>query len=107
MANSSIDIGMQSVKKTSGFVRACRKVYNPLGFKKGYNFPLFVILVGALLGFVLARFQFMDVNGRFFPVCCVIASLLYLSDERSSKSYQLSSTGISLRMPVVLASPYT
>lgn len=24
----------------NGFVRFMRKIYNPLGFKKGYNFPL-------------------------------------------------------------------
>ncbi|KIX08622.1 uncharacterized protein Z518_03278 [Rhinocladiella mackenziei CBS 650.93] len=47
------------------WVKAWRKVYHPLGFKKGYNFPLFVILVGALMGFVLARLQYLSINGIF------------------------------------------
>ncbi|OAL35841.1 hypothetical protein AYO20_04991 [Fonsecaea nubica] len=42
-----------------------RRIYHPLGFKKGYNFILFVILVGALMGFVLARFQYLNVDGIF------------------------------------------
>lgn len=50
------------------FVAFWRRVYHPLGFKKGYNFPLFVILVGALMGFVLARLQFLDYNGVFLKV---------------------------------------
>ena len=49
----------------NGFVRALRHVYNPIGFSKGYNFILFFIFGGALLGFTLARFQFTDLNGRF------------------------------------------
>ncbi|KAK3714027.1 hypothetical protein LTR37_008056 [Vermiconidia calcicola] len=49
----------------NGFVSFSRKIYNPLGFKHGYNFPLFVILVGALLGFSLSRFMLLDVGGTF------------------------------------------
>jgi hypothetical protein len=30
----------------NGFVGAMRKVYNPLGFSKGYNFVLFFITMG-------------------------------------------------------------
>ena len=49
----------------NAFVRFMRKVYNPIGFKKGYNFTLFFIFAGALLGFILARLSYLDVNGRF------------------------------------------
>lgn len=52
----------------NGFVTFFRKIYNPLGFKHGYNFPLFVILVGALLGFSLSRFMLLDVGGTFLKV---------------------------------------
>jgi hypothetical protein len=47
------------------WVRVGRKLYNPLGFKHGYNFPLFIILVGALMGFVLARMQYLNIDGTF------------------------------------------
>ncbi|EXJ73472.1 uncharacterized protein A1O5_03233 [Cladophialophora psammophila CBS 110553] len=42
-----------------------RRIYHPFGFKRGYNFVLFAILVGALIGFVLARFQYLNVDGIF------------------------------------------
>ncbi|WYZ35978.1 hypothetical protein EsH8_X_000625 [Colletotrichum jinshuiense] len=46
----------------NGFVAVCRKVYNPLGFSKGYNFVLFFIFFGALMGFTLARLQYLSFN---------------------------------------------
>jgi len=42
-----------------------RKVYNPIGFSKGYNFTLFFIFAGAMIGFTLARFQYLSFNGIF------------------------------------------
>jgi hypothetical protein len=47
------------------FVAAARKIYNPLGFSKGYNFVLYFVFAGALLGFTLARFQFLNYYGIF------------------------------------------
>ena len=38
----------------NAFVALLRRLYNPLGFHKGYNFTLFFILAGALFGFALA-----------------------------------------------------
>jgi hypothetical protein len=49
----------------NGFVAVARKLYNPLGFSKGYNFVLFFIFVGALMGFSLARMQYLSIWGRF------------------------------------------
>ena len=49
----------------NAFVRFARHVYNPIGFKKGYNFVLFVIFAGAMLGFCLARLQYLSINGLF------------------------------------------
>lgn len=49
----------------NGFVAVARKLYNPIGFSKGYNFVLFFIFVGALMGFSLARMQYLSVWGRF------------------------------------------
>ncbi|KAH7395433.1 hypothetical protein BKA64DRAFT_577322 [Cadophora sp. MPI-SDFR-AT-0126] len=40
-----------------------RKVYRPLGFQKGYNFPLFIIFGGAMLGFTLARLSYLNIAG--------------------------------------------
>ncbi|KAE8361464.1 hypothetical protein BDV27DRAFT_160707 [Aspergillus caelatus] len=37
-----------------------QKLYNALGFKKGYNFILFFIFGGAWMGFTLARLEFLD-----------------------------------------------
>ena len=37
-----------------------RKIYNPLGFTKAYNFVLYFIFAGALLGFTLARFSYLN-----------------------------------------------
>ncbi|KAK5092427.1 hypothetical protein LTR70_005538 [Exophiala xenobiotica] len=42
-----------------------RKLYNPIGFHKGYNFPLFIIGVGGLMGFVLSRMFYFDFYGTF------------------------------------------
>jgi len=42
------------------FVASMRKLYNPLGFSKGYNFVLFFIFFGALMGFTLARLQYLS-----------------------------------------------
>lgn len=50
----------------NAFVARARKIYHPLGFSKGYNFVLWFIFSGALLGFVLARLQYLN----FFNVFC-------------------------------------
>lgn len=49
----------------NNFVAFARRIYNPIGFAKGYNFILFFIFGGALLGFTLARFMYLDINGIF------------------------------------------
>ncbi len=74
---------MSASKSPNGFARGAQKVYNPIGFKRGYNFalcedPCFVmescftngfragfIFAGALFGFVLARLQYLSVDGKF------------------------------------------
>lgn len=50
-----------------------RKLYGWSGFDKGYNFVLFFILAGALMGFALARFQYLDIGGIFLKVSMPIA----------------------------------
>lgn len=52
----------------NGFVAALRRVYNPIGFGKGYNFILWFIFSGALFGFCLARFMFLDFSGVYCPL---------------------------------------
>ncbi|KAF1844308.1 uncharacterized protein K460DRAFT_162021 [Cucurbitaria berberidis CBS 394.84] len=44
-----------------------RKIYNPLGFSKAYNFVLWFIFAGALTGFVLARFMYLNFSTNFCP----------------------------------------
>lgn len=50
------------------WVKNVRKIYHPVGFKKGYNFPLFVIFAGALFGFALSRFMYFDNSSVFSRV---------------------------------------
>ncbi|KAL3424405.1 hypothetical protein PVAG01_03686 [Phlyctema vagabunda] len=45
------------------FVAFMRKIYRPLGFQKGYNFPLWFIFAGAMFGFSLARSSYMNISG--------------------------------------------
>ncbi|KAK6000558.1 hypothetical protein QM012_003804 [Aureobasidium pullulans] len=52
-------------KPANGFVRCMRRVYNPLGFSKGYNAVLAFLALGYLLGFTLARLQYLSFNGAF------------------------------------------
>ncbi|KAK3064284.1 hypothetical protein LTS18_008616 [Coniosporium uncinatum] len=49
-----------------------RKIYHPLGLEKGYNFPLFVVLVGGLMSFIFARFSYLDIDGfvKHYPERC-------------------------------------
>lgn len=49
----------------NGLTVLVRKVYRPLGFRKGYNFALFFHLVGGLMGFTLARLMFIGVDNVF------------------------------------------
>ncbi|KAK5683760.1 hypothetical protein LTR17_027230 [Elasticomyces elasticus] len=49
----------------NGFVAGMRRLYKPLGFSKGYNFVLWFITIGYLMGFTLARFQYLSFYGIF------------------------------------------
>ncbi|KAF5667082.1 hypothetical protein FHETE_5785 [Fusarium heterosporum] len=49
----------------NGFVAVARKVYNPIGFSKGYNFVLWFICAGAMFGFSLARMMYLDYYGVY------------------------------------------
>ncbi|KAF6819499.1 hypothetical protein CSOJ01_01242 [Colletotrichum sojae] len=54
-----------TTSRANGFVAFASKLYIPLGFKKGYNFTLFFITAGAMLGFTLARVMYFDFHGVF------------------------------------------
>ena len=49
----------------NAFVAAVRKIYNPLGFSRGYSFVLWFIFSGAFAGFILARLQYLDFSGIY------------------------------------------
>ncbi|KAH7033527.1 uncharacterized protein B0I36DRAFT_373727 [Microdochium trichocladiopsis] len=49
----------------NAFVARVRKIYNPVGFTHGYNFILWFVFGGALLGFSLARLQYLDFYGTY------------------------------------------
>ncbi|KAJ3497700.1 hypothetical protein NLG97_g1707 [Lecanicillium saksenae] len=48
-----------------GIIANMRKLYQPIGFTKGYNFILWFIFSGAMLGFCLARMMYLDFYGVF------------------------------------------
>jgi uncharacterized membrane protein len=50
-------------RSANAFARTARKVYNPIGFRKGYNFVLFFIFGGALMGFTLAQLPKLNFAG--------------------------------------------
>lgn len=58
-------MGKYSKPAPNGFVAVARKVYHPLHFTKGYNFVFFFICAGALMGFSLARFMYLNINTYF------------------------------------------
>ncbi|KAF8703893.1 hypothetical protein RHS03_06164, partial [Rhizoctonia solani] len=47
--------------QSNAFIRGYQRIFRTLGFKKGYNFILWFIFGGGLLGFVLARFMYLHV----------------------------------------------
>lgn len=49
----------------NAFLRLARRITKTLGFFRSYNFPLWLILGGAMLGFGAARVQYLDINGIF------------------------------------------
>ncbi|KDB22708.1 hypothetical protein H109_05374 [Trichophyton interdigitale MR816] len=55
----------QYQKMTDAIKLFFQKLYQSVGFSKGYNFILFFVLVGALMGFTLARFQYLNIRGDF------------------------------------------
>lgn len=52
---------------TNGSNAWARKIYNPIGFSKAYNFILWFIFAGTLFGFSLARLMYLNFNGNFCP----------------------------------------
>ncbi|KAI1261095.1 hypothetical protein F5Y18DRAFT_215667 [Xylariaceae sp. FL1019] len=49
----------------NNFVAFARKIYNSIGFEKGYNFALCVIFLGAFFAFTLFRLPFLNFYGTF------------------------------------------
>lgn len=91
------------------FVGFWRKVYNPLGFKKGYNFPLFVILVGAMMGFVLARISYLNYAVGYLPVRNTVTSCYQSITKLTSTPRtpcRARHSGIPLPAPVESESSY-
>lgn len=68
-ANSSVSslpdmvVPAAGLTKKSGPAGFLERIYRPLGFTKTYNFVLFVLLVGALMGFTLARLSYFNFAG--------------------------------------------
>ncbi|VUC22223.1 unnamed protein product [Clonostachys rosea] len=56
-----------------------RKVYNPIGFQKGYNFPLWFIFCGAALGFCASRVMYFDYDNQFKKANQLTGNWFYMS----------------------------
>lgn len=52
-------------KPPNAFVATVRKIYNPLGFYRGYNFPLWIICGLGALGFSASRAMYLDYDGIY------------------------------------------
>lgn len=66
-----------SPDKPNALVRALRKLYNPLGFSKGYNAFLWFTLAGAMFGFCLARTPYLAFD-TFFKSHAAPGELFYI-----------------------------
>ena len=64
-AFTSFNMALSNKPPANGFVATMRSLYNPIGFGKGYNFVLFFIFAGAMMGFSLSRFMFLNFDGIF------------------------------------------
>ncbi|KAL6722245.1 hypothetical protein ACLMJK_001352 [Lecanora helva] len=58
-------MGKDTSTAPNGFIRTMKKLYHPLGFKKGYNFYLWFIFAGALFGFSLSRFMYLNYDVHY------------------------------------------
>lgn len=47
------------------FVATVRRIYNPLGFQRGYNFPLWIIFGLGALGFCASRAMYLDYDHTY------------------------------------------
>jgi hypothetical protein len=58
-------MGDPAKPSSSAFAGYVRKLSTAVGFSKTYNFFFYLFFGGALLGFVLARFMFIDIDNVF------------------------------------------
>ena len=79
----------------NAFLRGYRKVYSAFGFQKGYNFPLYIILAGALMGFVLSRFMELNIYGQLKPYSTSVG-------EWYDESRQPYTTAITIHLAAIL-----
>ncbi|KAK6537295.1 hypothetical protein TWF694_011487 [Orbilia ellipsospora] len=83
----------------NAFVYHARKVYHPLGFKKGYNFTLFVIFAGIMFLFCLIRLPYLNVTGSaswsFF-------SNILPSDRYWYSNFTIYRVGITMHLAAII-----
>lgn len=82
------------------FVALARHIYNPIGFSKGYNFILWFILCGALIGFALARFMYLNFSGKLCGPNGVLPGECYFYETKKGKA------GILLHLGAVLPAAF-
>ncbi|KAJ8114981.1 hypothetical protein OPT61_g3265 [Boeremia exigua] len=93
-----------SISKTptdaNWFVRNVRKVYNPIGFKRGYTFTFFFITVGALFGFSVARLKYTFAFSTTF--CSETGDVGAAPGECYYYKQSLYNTGIKLHLYTII-----
>ncbi|KAF2836605.1 hypothetical protein M501DRAFT_1040784 [Patellaria atrata CBS 101060] len=87
----------------SSIIQIGKKVTSPLGFQKGYNVILFIIFGGALMGFALARFQFLSFKGVF---CKPLSTLGAAPGECYWYKQDLYKAGILLHLGCMLPASF-
>ncbi|KAL3426667.1 hypothetical protein PVAG01_00176 [Phlyctema vagabunda] len=60
---TEVEVSQNAEAPAGRFATSYRKAHQALGFNKAYNFPLFIIFAGAMLGFSLARVSYMNIAG--------------------------------------------
>ncbi|KAH8662556.1 hypothetical protein BX600DRAFT_382626 [Xylariales sp. PMI_506] len=87
--------------------KSFQRIYRSVGFTKAYNFVLFCILVGALMGFTLARLSFLDLYG---VLCRPSDSIISTNSAGPGECFYLLRTlyaaGITIHLAAILPAAF-
>lgn len=79
----------------NAYVAFVRQIYNPLGFYRGYNFPLWFITAGAALGFCASRAMYLNFDSTYL-------SAKWVTGDGNSQSMGKDKVGMLLHLACVI-----